>query len=172
MIRPYKYILHFILLITIQLLIVNNIQINSYINPYMYILFIFILPFDINKSLLLLIGFFTGLSVDIFSNTFGIHAAATSLLAFIRPTLLSLISTREAYEAGSYPSINLYGFTWFIKYIAIGTLIHHTALFILEIFNFEIFHITLGKIFTNLITSMSLMLFYYIISLKHTKQRR
>jgi len=172
MIRSYKYIIHFILLITIQILVVNNIQINSYINPYMYILFILILPFDLSKSLLLLIGFFTGLSVDIFSNTFGIHAAATTLLAFVRPTLLTLISTREAYEPGSCPNIGMYGFTWFVKYLAIGTLIHHSALFMLETFNFDIFHITLGKIFTNLIASIILMLFYYIIALKHTKKRR
>lgn len=138
----------------------------------MYVLFIFLLPFDINKSLLLVLGFLTGLCIDIFSNTFGIHAAATTLLAFLRPNILTIISSREAYEPGSCPNISMYGFSWFLKYLTIGTLIHHSALFMLEIFSFSNFHITMGKILTNLISSILVMLFYYIIALKHAKTRR
>jgi rod shape-determining protein MreD len=172
MLRLHKYIIHFIILVLVQLLIINNIQVNSYINPFIYILLILLLPFDINKSLLLIIGFFTGLSIDIFSDTFGIHAAASTLLAFARPGLLSFISARDAYEPGSCPSINIYGFSWFIKYLIVGTLIHHTCLFFLEVFSFnDILH-TLGKIFTNIISSVSAMLFYYIITSSHKKTKR
>ena len=172
MIRLHKYIIHFILLILIQLLVVNNIQVNSYINPFMYILIILILPFDINKSLLLFLGFFTGLTIDIFSNTYGIHAAATTLLAFTRPTLLNLLSSKEAYEAGSSPNINIYGVSWFFKYLIAGTLIHHTSLFFLEVFSFNNFLFTTGKILTHLISTILAMLFYYIIALKQSKRKR
>lgn len=172
MIKFHKYIIHFILLILIQLFIVNNIQVSSYINPFMYILIILILPFDINRSLLLVIGFLTGLSIDFFSDTFGIHAAATTLLAFIRPSLLNMISNRDAFESGSCPSMNIYGFSWFLRYLIIGTLIHHTCLFFLEIFSFtDLFH-TLIKIFANLISSILAMLFYYIIAIKTSKPKR
>lgn len=172
MIRLHKYIIHFILLILIQLLVVNNIQVNSYINPFMYILIILILPFDINKSLLLFLGFLTGLTIDIFSNTYGIHAAATTLLAFTRPTLLNLLSSKEAYEAGSSPNINIYGVSWFFKYIITGTLIHHTSLFFLEVFSFNNFLFTTGKILTNVVSTILAMLFYYIIALKQSKRKR
>jgi len=172
MIRLHKYIIHFILLALLQVLIVNNIQISSYINPYIYILFILILPFDINKTVLLIIGFFAGLTIDIFSDTYGIHAAATTLLAFLRPSILNIISTREAHEPGTSPSINTNGIGWFLKYLLIGTLIHHTSLFMLEIFSFNNFFHTIGKISTNLISSVFLMIFYYIIALKSPKTNR
>jgi len=172
MIKSHKYIIHFILLILIQLLVVNNIQVNSYINPFMYILIILILPFDINKSLLLFLGFLTGLTIDIFSDTYGIHAAATTLLAFIRPTLLNILSSKEAYEAGTSPDINIYGFSWFLKYLIIATFIHHTCLFILEIFSFNNFLHTTGKIFANLVSTIIAMLFYYIIALKQANKKR
>lgn len=172
MIRFHKYIIHFILLVFIQVLIVNNIQINSYINPFIYILFVLILPFDLHKSIILMIGFFTGLTIDIFSDTYGIHAAATTLLAFARPNVLNLISSREAYEPGTSPSINTNGLGWFIKYLLICTFIHHTALFLLESFSFTDFLHTMLKITTNMVSSVFLIVFYYIIALKQSKVNR
>lgn len=84
------------------MLVLNKIEIggilNGYFNPFLYIMFILMLPVNINKVLLLFIAFLTGLTIDIFSGTPGMHASACLVLAFIRPGFLNLIAPREGYE--------------------------------------------------------------------------
>lgn len=80
-----KYTIMLVVLVLLQVLLLNNIQFSGYINPYMYVLFILLLPFETPRYLLLLLGFFLGLLVDIFSNTPGFHASATTFLAFCAP---------------------------------------------------------------------------------------
>src|SRR5674476_97570 len=95
-----KYIIMFVVLVLVQVLILNNIQFSGLINPYMYILFILLLPFTIPGYLLLGLSFLLGISIDIFTNTPGIHAGATVLLGFMRPGIAMLISSREIIENG------------------------------------------------------------------------
>jgi len=59
-------------------------------NPYIYILFILLLPANTNRSLLLIIAFFTGLTVDFFAHTLGLHAAASVFIAYLRPGTIRL----------------------------------------------------------------------------------
>ena len=166
MIRAHKYIIHFIVLVLLQVLILNNIQISSYFNPFIYILFILILPLDINKSLLLLLGFILGITIDIFSDTMGLHAGACVFLAYIRPHILNSISTKEDYEPGTIPGININGFLWFLKYIIITTVAHHLFLFLVEIFSFNDFPDTLLKVISSSLFSVFTIIFYYILAIK------
>ncbi|HNW56649.1 MAG TPA: rod shape-determining protein MreD, partial [Bacteroidales bacterium] len=62
-----RYTLIFILLMLLQILVFDNIQISGYINPYIYVMFILILPFEIPSWLLLLISFAAGFIMDLFS---------------------------------------------------------------------------------------------------------
>ena len=41
-----RNIIRFVFLVLLQVLILNNIQFSGYINPYFYIYFILLLPFD------------------------------------------------------------------------------------------------------------------------------
>ena len=154
-------ILRFIILILLQVFILNNINFLGFINPYLYILFILIFPFNGNKTLLIFLSFLLGLSIDIFGDSGGIHAAASVFIAFIRPSFLKF-SFGVSYE---YDTINL-GKSDFIKrliYISLMVITHHLILFSLEIFNADhillIFKSTLfSSIFSIvlLITTMSL----------------
>lgn len=137
-----KYIIRFLILVLLQVLVFNNIQISGFINPYFYILFILILPFDAPKWSLPLIGFLLGISIDIFTQTPGIHASATVLMAFARPFVLGSISPREGYESGSFPRLYYYGFKWFLKYSVILVCMHHFFLFYVEIFRISDFFAT------------------------------
>ena len=101
----WKYVIMFFVLVLIQVLVLNNIQISGFINPYIYILFILLLPFNIQGYLLLGLSFLIGITIDIFGNTPGIHAGATVLLGFIRPGLANLISSRELIEKGTTPNM-------------------------------------------------------------------
>ena len=121
----FKNIGRFIFLILFQVLILNNIQFNGYINPYLYIYFILLLPFETPRWLLLLSAFLLGLSLDAFTNTFGLNAAACVLMAFVRPFVISAISTGTEFMIGHSTSLKNQGFKWFAYYSITLIFIHH-----------------------------------------------
>lgn len=153
-----RFSLFFILLILLQVLLFNNIEFSGYVNPYVYIMFILLLPFEIPSWLLLLISFFTGLIIDFFSGTPGMHTSATVAAGFVRPYVLRLISPRDGYETGSDPSMMVYGFSWFILYALIIVLVHHFVLFYIEVFRFTEFFRTLLRVMLSSAFSISFIL--------------
>jgi rod shape-determining protein MreD len=153
----------FILLLLLQVLLFNNIEFSGYVNPYVYIMFILLLPFEIPAWLILVLSFVTGLIIDIFSGTPGMHSSATVLAGFSRPYVLRVISPRDGYEPGEDPSMVFYGFRWFLIYTSIIVLIHHTALFYLEVFRFTDFFRTLLRVLlSSLFTVTFILLFEFI----------
>jgi len=151
-------IIRFIALIIVQVIILNNIQLNGFINPYMYILFIMMLPFETPGWLLLLLSFVTGLTVDMFSNTLGMHAAACVFLGFCRPRVISFISPREGYETEAKPSLVDMGIRWFISYTIMMTFIHHFVLFYIEAFRFKEFFETFARVFLSSALTITLII--------------
>jgi len=153
-----KYVIMFFVLILVQVLILNNIQFSGLVNPYIYILFILLLPFTIPGYFLLGISFILGISIDIFGNTPGIHAGATVLLGFLRPAIAQLVSSRELIEKGSTPNMTQLGFANFIKYTVIAVLIHHLFLFFAEAFSFGDFFETLLRWILSSVFSIIIIL--------------
>jgi rod shape-determining protein MreD len=153
-----KYVIMFFALVLVQVLILNNIQFSGLVNPYIYILFILLLPFTIPGYFLLGISFILGISIDIFSNTPGIHAGATVLLGFLRPGIAQLISSRELIEKGTTPNMTQLGFASFIKYTVISVLIHHLFLFFAEAFSFGDFFETLLRWIISSVFSIIIIL--------------
>ena len=162
-------IVRFIALFLFQVLILNNIQLSGYINPYLYVLFILMLPFQTPRWLLLLSGFFMGLSIDFFTHTPGLHAAATTFLAFCRPGLIRFLSSNKEIEPGSSPNINVFGFVWFAAYSSIMVLLHHLALFYLEMFRFNDFFITLSRVLNSSVVTIVLILLTQLLFYGHRK---
>ena len=153
-----RFGLIFILLILLQVLLFNNIQFSGYVNPYVYIMFILLLPVEIPSWLLLIICFITGLIVDFFSGSPGLHTSATVVVGFVRPHVLRLISPKDGYEPGSDPSMLTYGFRWFFSYTLLIVLIHHTTLFYLEVFRFMDFFRTLLRVLLSTMFSVTFIL--------------
>jgi len=153
-----RFCLIFVLLILLQVLLFNNIEFSGYVNPYVYVMFILLLPIEIPSWLLLLLSFGTGLIIDFFSGSPGMHTSATVLIGFVRPYVLRLVSPRDGYESGSDPSMLAYGFRWFATYTLLMVLIHHTALFYLEVFRFADFFRTLLRVILSTLFSMSFIL--------------
>jgi hypothetical protein len=151
-------ILRFVILILIQGLVLNRILFSGYINPYIYILFILLLPFDTPKWILLVSAFFLGLCMDMFSNTPGMHAAASVLIAFLRPKWLGVIIQREDIEIRDEPGIRKLGLVRFVVYASVLVLIHHSFLFFIEVFRLDEFFSTLFRAFLSSIFTMLLMI--------------
>jgi len=153
-----RSVLIFVFLILLQVLVLNNIQFSGYINPYMYILILFMLPFETPGWLGLVIGFILGFSIDLFSGTIGMHASATVFIAFIRPFLLRLIAPRDGYETGTFPRLYSQGYRWFFRYTIPLVFIHHFFLFYVEMFTFTNFFTTFLRVILSSIFSLGLIL--------------
>lgn len=153
-----KYPLRFVLLVLLQVLVLNNINLGGYIHPYIYLLFILLLPVRMNKNLVLFIAFFTGLSIDYFANTLGLHAGASVLLAFARPGVLNLFFKAIEFNKGEEPNLKKIGFSGFARYTFILVLLHHTALFLFETLDFTNFYLTLLRIaLSALVTTVGIL---------------
>ncbi len=165
MIRVYaSNIVRFVVLVLFQVLIFSNIELNGYINPYIYILFILLLPFETQGWLLLLSGFILGLAIDLFYLTPGMHASASVFIAFLRPYVLQYISPRDDYETGTSPGVHYYGLIWFAKYTAILVFSHHFFLFTIEIFRISEIHIIIVKtLISSFITTIIILISQYFI---------
>jgi len=150
-----RNIFRFMVLILFQVLVMDNVMINGYMIPYIYVLFILLMPFETPRWIQLLSGFILGLVMDLFSGTPGMHTAACVLAAFARPYLLDLLSPRDGYEPDSFPRIHYYGFFWFLKYTLLIVAIHHLALFYLEVFQLKHFLSTLLRVILSSILSTS-----------------
>jgi len=154
----YQNILCFIILVLFQVLILDNVQFSSELNPFIYPLFILLLPFEIPGWFLLIMAFILGLSVDAFTNTPGLHASATIFMASLRPAVLRSIAPRDGYETGTHPRLSIYGFNWFAKYSVLLVFIHHLFFFVLEAFDFANFMSLLLRIIISAIASIFLII--------------
>jgi len=155
-----KNVFRFVLLVFLQLFVLNNIQFSGFVNPYLYILFIMMLPFEISGLFMLLLSFFLGLVIDVASATIGYHTIATVFMAYCRYHLLRLIAPRDGYETGMSPALKSLGFLWFFKYVSLLTVTHHFVLFWVESFRFnDLFPATLRAFASSFFTI--LLIFIY-----------
>jgi hypothetical protein len=162
----FRNIIRFIVLVLIQVFILNNIRINGYINPYLYLVFVLLLPFETPGWLLLFSSFFLGLSIDIFTHTPGMHTSAAVFMAFCRPGIIRFISGNKGIEAGMKPGIKDMGFRWFFTYSFILIFLHHILFFFLEVFRLDEIIPTFYRIILSSISTLALVLLveYFMIS--------
>lgn len=152
-----KYSVIFIVAVLLQVLVLNHILIFRMISPFFYIIFLLLLPYDTPRAMLVFLGFILGLSIDAFTNTLGVHSAVCVLIGFVRPGILSKISTRETRESVSAPRISTMSLNWFIGYTTVVVSIHHLLLFMLEAFTFQGFFFTLARAILSGILSIALI---------------
>ena len=154
-------ILRFILLVLLQALIFNHINFLGYINPYPYILFILLFPVNNNRSLFIFISFLMGLTIDLFSDSGGVHAASCAFIAYIRPPVLKF-SFGMLYEHHAMKFSNT-DFSNRTVYFLILTLLHHLMLFTMEIFSFSNILLIFKKTLFSSIFTLVLCIFISIL---------
>ena len=124
---------------------------------YIYLAFLLMLPFDTRPVLLMLIGFIYGFFIDVFYDTLGMHAAASVLIAYVRPYWTKTVPPRGGYEMGMKPTIKVMGFSWFITYALPLILLHHFALFFIEVGGLHLFWFTIVKVISSTILTFLVM---------------
>ena len=158
-----KQLLRLLLIIFVQVLIVNNINLSPYVNPYIYILFIIMFRVNTPRWQSLVFGFLLGAIMDMFSGTEGIHMFASTLIGYLRPRFLALSLTKEDFESNIEPNIASKGFIWFFTYAASMIFVHHTALFFLEIYSTKEFFATMQRVlYSTAVTLLMILLAQFL----------
>ena len=152
-------------MVFIQVFLLKNISLYNLSTPYLYILFILLLPFETPNVLLFALAFIIGLTIDAFYDTPGLNAAACVLLAFVRIIFINLTVQKDGFDNEPEPTLSIMGFRWFFTYALVLTLFHHFFLFNIEVFSFSGFQYTLSRfllssVFTVFLILMSGLLFF------------
>jgi len=174
-----KNILRFCVIIILQVLILNKITLRWWSEPgfpifipYVYPLFLLLLPFETPVWALLIMGFILGTTVDSFMNTAGMHACATVLIAYLRTNVLSALLPRNLSEyAGQSPSIRSMGWMPFLVYSAFLIVLHHFVFFTIELWSVSNFGFLLLKILASSVTSMLFIIVYLLLFTRQSTQR-
>jgi hypothetical protein len=168
-----KNIIRLALFILVQVYLLNRIpHLHRFIVPYLYYVFLLWLPFTIPRLTLLAVGFFTGLVLDYFKMTPGLHTAACLLIAYVRPFIINLLISKETYELTYHePSPKGMGWGPYMVYAFILTLLHHIYLVMLEWLQFGSFFTFLIKVGATTAISMLLILTVELLFPRRLKYR-
>lgn len=157
----------FFVLVLVQVLILNHINFLGYINPYIYILFIALFPVKNNRVILIFLSFLLGLTIDLFLDTGGIHAAACVFIAYVRPVILKFsFGTIYEHQTVKFNSVD---FDSKLIYLTLLTVLHHLVLFSLEIFSISKILLVLQKTLFSSIFTILLCITVTIIFTRKTK---
>lgn len=154
--------IRFVIVFLLQVLLVNHMQFLGVCSPCIYILFLLLLPVSLPRWAELIIGALTGLVMDVFCNTLGIHMASCILLSYIRPLILKAMVQEKERLTGT-PSSNMLGMSAYIRFVVILVFIHHMALFILLSFSWHNWWITLLQIIVSSLVSIGIFISYDLL---------
>ncbi|MBS4065619.1 MAG: rod shape-determining protein MreD [Chitinophagaceae bacterium] len=166
-----RYIIRFVLLILVQVFVLNQIPpLHQYFTPLLYYIFILWLPFSIGRTQLLIVSFITGLALDFFTKTPGMHAAACVLVGYIRPFIINIIVPQQGVEFNyREPSAISLGNIQYMIYVVVLTLFHHVMLFSIQAFQFGNIVYLLFKTLGASLISLLLILVVEIIFMRKQK---
>lgn len=104
-------------------------------------------------------------------NTGGIHAAATTLLAFIRIFTLRFYLAPEDEDNNISPGLYTFGTRKYLIYSSILILIHQLAFFSLEVFKTDSILFIVKKTLASSILNITLLVFIQMLFMKPAKKK-
>jgi hypothetical protein len=155
-----RNIIRLLFFIFFQVYVLDKIpHLHRFITPYIYYLFILWLPFSMSRQWLLVVGFLTGLILDYFTMTPGLHAAACVLVAYVRPFVINVLTPRDSSDFNyREPSPQAMQWTPYTLYVFVLTLLHHGYLVFLEWLSFGSFLYFIVKVIAS--TGVSMLLIF------------
>lgn len=157
-------VLRFVLILLVQVFILKRMVLMVDGRPsfqvLLYPLFLMILPFNMPRIALMLLGFLMGILVDLFYTPMGLHAGALVFMAYARPWILSFLAPRDGYNMNHSPTMKRMGWTWFLKYASSLLLLHTFFYFSLEAFTFVYILDILWQTFTSFVISMIFIIIF------------
>ncbi|MES2458422.1 MAG: rod shape-determining protein MreD [Bacteroidota bacterium] len=155
-------VVRWLILMLVQILLLRNLGFYNMANPFVYVLFLLLIPFGTPNLVLYLIAFLTGITLDAFYDTLGVHAAACVMLAFVRILFISVTVSRDGFDEPE-PTLGNMGFKWFILYAVLCIFSHHLVLFLLETFRLtELGYTLLRCLLSGLLTLFTVVLIEFV----------
>jgi rod shape-determining protein MreD len=162
--KPFNIVALFLFLLFLQVFVLNNILFLGYINPYLYITFVFLYPLKSNRIPFLFYSFLLGLFIDFFSDSGGIHAFSILFIAYLRLFFVR-IYFRKVETDYSFFKLNSESFGKNFNYVVTLTLIHHLIYFSFANFSFQNFsNVLLNTLFSSIFTLTLYFLGTYIFT--------
>lgn len=155
--------LSYFLYVGIQVTMLKNLALYDVAFCFIYAGFILALPIETNPLIVLLLGFFTGVSVDVFYDSIGIHASATVLISFLRIYWINVLTPQGGYELGASPTLKQMGMFRYLSYAFPLLFIHHFSLFYVE-GGFSQFFFTLVKVFLSTCFTLIVLILVQLLS--------
>ncbi len=168
--NPFKYLARFIFLVLIQVLVLNQLEVGLGIQGMTYPMFILFLPVEMSVILLMTIAFVMGMSIDVMSNTYGLHTSALLAVAFARPFVFELFAPRDGYDPLIEPDLFSMGRSWFLKTYGLLLIGHHLWFFSLEMFKFNEILLILQKTLLSVVFSFILSILVHYLLVKRPKK--
>ena len=164
--------LRILLFVVLQIFVFKQINLGSadfdYIHILVYPVSILLLPFDFNKLAVLFIAFFTGLFIDMFYDTPGLHAAALVFMAFIRPFVLRGLAPDTGYKKATHPTAHSLGLLWYLQYSGILLFGFLFAYFSLSAFTWVYILDILANTIMSFIVSFAIIVLHQILVVPKT----
>lgn len=150
-------ILRWLILLSVQIFLLKNLGFYNLSTPFIYVLFLLLLPFKTPNLILFLLAFGTGLTLDSFYDTMGVQASACVALAFVRISFINVSLNKDTLDEPE-PSLKYMGLQWFSLYAFLCVATHHVVLFLLESFRITEIGYTLIRAGLSIIFTMVLIL--------------
>ncbi|MFN4087323.1 MAG: hypothetical protein ACK4LB_15400 [Spirosomataceae bacterium] len=128
---------------------------------FVYIGFILFLPHETSDFWVILLSFLIGLMVDLFYNTAGVHAAASTAMGYLRGFVVRGIFSNRGGDADIQLSWEGMGTERFIRYLIILVTIHHLLLFFIEVGHVDYLVLTILKTLGSVVYSVVVISFLH-----------
>ncbi|MCQ2298403.1 MAG: hypothetical protein MJZ51_07295 [Bacteroidales bacterium] len=152
-----------LLLLALQIVVLDNVYLGGYANLVIYVLFILMLPTGMNKNLLLLLAFGSGLLVDVFNNMLGFHAVACTAVAFMRAVFADRMLTKDEPVVIDTPSIFSVGNQQYVGYLTLMLGVYNLLYFSFEVFDFgDLWRILLLSVLSTLADIVLVLLYQFV----------
>ncbi len=146
-------LLRWMALLFIQIFLLRNMAFYNLSTPFIYVLVILLLPFRTPNLLLYLVAFITGITLDAFYDTLGVHTSACVALAFVRTIFISISLNRDSIDEPE-PTLGNMGLRWFSLYAVLCIFAHHLILFFLEAFKISSWSYTLSRTLLSVVFTL------------------
>lgn len=165
--------LFLVAVVAVQLFVLDSIRVSIYFSPLAYIAFVALLPVGMRPVAVLLLGFATGVFIDLFEGTGGAHTVATLLTAYTRRWIMIATMGHETVdEETAMPSIRSLDTGRFMRYAALIVVFHCLAYFTLEALTFANYHLVLMKIaVSGVFTLLAVLAISLLFTVKPNNKR-
>lgn len=150
-------------LILLQAVLLNHLRLFHYFLPIIYLYGFLKMPYQAQRSTLILSAAAVGFVLDLLMDTPGLNMAASTLTIYLRPTIFRTMTTVETIEDSDealIPSARTIKFFPYLGYLLTLTLIHATTLMLLEALSVRLFVGVIPYILGTTVFSTALYLLF------------